>query len=140
MQTSNDSTLPETTPGDIDLITQASQDYIERWYSGDADRMRRCLHPELVKRTIMYDPKQGIWLLRRPTTTPMMVESTREGGGSEIPEAERTYEIIVQDAFRHIACVKVVSRYDGLSPPRKTERPLVHRQRALGTAGRRNRS
>jgi hypothetical protein len=58
----------------------------------------------------MHNPRRATWLLRRPSTAQMMVEFTREGGGSDVPEAERTYEIIVQDVFRHIACVKVVSR------------------------------
>jgi hypothetical protein len=40
----------------------------------------------------------------------MMAEYTQEGGGSDAPEAERTYELTVQAMFRHIACVKLVSR------------------------------
>jgi Putative lumazine-binding len=40
----------------------------------------------------------------------MMAEYTRDGGGSDAPEAERTFELIVQDVFRHIACFKLVSR------------------------------
>jgi hypothetical protein len=101
---------PLPTSEDMDNITQASRDYIEGWYSADAERMRRCLHPDLVKRTVMHDPQQGTWLLRRPSTARMMVEFTQAGGGSDIPKAERTYEIVIQDVFRHIACVKVVSR------------------------------
>ena len=97
-------------PQDIDGITQASRDYIEGWYSADAERMRRCLHPELVKRTLMHDTQQGTWLMRPPSTAEMMVEFTRQGGSSNVPEVERTYEITIQDVFRHIACVQVVSR------------------------------
>lgn len=97
-------------PEDIDGITQASRDYIEGWYSGDAERMRRCLHPELVKRTLMYDVGGGTWLLRPPSTAEMMVQFTGRGGGSDVPEAERTIEITIRDVFRHIACVQVVSR------------------------------
>jgi len=99
------------TSHDIDLITQTSRDYIEAWYSADAERMRRCLHPDLVKRTLLYDPEKETWLLRRPSNAEMMVEFTGKGGGSDTPEVERTYEIIIQDVFRHIACVKVISRY-----------------------------
>jgi hypothetical protein len=97
-------------PEDIDGITQASRDYIEGWYSGDAERMRRGLHPELVKRTLMYDAGGGTWLLRPPSTAGMMVQFTGRGGGSDVPEAERTIEITIRDVFRHIACVQVVSR------------------------------
>jgi Putative lumazine-binding len=52
----------------------------------------------------------GTWLLRRPTTAEIMVKLTEQGGGSDVPEAERTVEITIQDVFRHIATVKVVSR------------------------------
>lgn len=97
------------TPEDIEGIIQASQDYAEGWFTADGERMRRCLHPDLVKRTIMRDPRQGIWELRRPADAQMMVAFTQEGGGSDAPESERTYEITILDVFRHIATVKVLS-------------------------------
>ena len=106
MQVSNKIPLPE----DIEGITQASRDYIEGWYSADAERMQRALHPELVKRTLMHDEQQDTWLLRQPTTAEGMVEHTRDGGGSWVPEPERTFEIVILDVFRHIASVKVISR------------------------------
>jgi len=103
--------MTEPTSQDIDLITQTSRDYIEGWYTADAERMRRGLHPELIKRTLIYDPEKEARLLRHPSNAEMMVEFTRQGGGSAIPEAERTYEIIIQDVCRQIACVKVNSQY-----------------------------
>jgi hypothetical protein len=33
-------------------IRQAAVDYIEGWYTGDADRMERALHPDLAKRRV----------------------------------------------------------------------------------------
>jgi hypothetical protein len=39
----------------------------------------------------------------------MMVAFTQEGGGSDAPESEKTYEITVLDVFRHIATAKVLS-------------------------------
>jgi hypothetical protein len=50
----------------MDLITQASRDHMEGWYSADAERMQRCLHPELVKRTLLSDPEKETWQLRHP--------------------------------------------------------------------------
>jgi hypothetical protein len=99
------------TPEDVDLITQTSQDYIEGWFTANAERMRSCLHPDLIKRTLIHDPAKETWLLYRPSNAHMMVEFTRKGGGSDLPDSERTYEIIIQDVFRHIACVKVISRF-----------------------------
>jgi hypothetical protein len=97
-------------PEDIEGLTQASRDYIEGWYSADAERMQRALHPDLVKRTLMYDEQKDAWQLRLPTTADAMVEHTRSGGGSWVPEHERTYEIVILEVFRHIASVKVISR------------------------------
>jgi len=97
------------TPDDIEGITQASRDYAEGWFTADGERMQRCLHPDLVKRTIMRDPKRGRWKLRRPLDAQMMVGYTLEGGGSDAPESEKTYEITILDVFRHIATVKVLS-------------------------------
>ena len=97
------------TPEDIDGITEASRDYAEGWFTADGERMRRCLHPDLVKRTLMRDPQRGTWELRRPSDAQMVVSFTQEGGGSDAPESERTYEITILDVFRHIATVKVLS-------------------------------
>lgn len=97
------------TAEDIEAIAEASRDYIEGWYNAQPEQMARCLHPDLVKRTIEREPGNGTWRLRYPTNAQMMVKYTEEGGGSEVPEPERTYEIIILDVFRHIASVKVLS-------------------------------
>jgi hypothetical protein len=87
---------------------QASRDYVEGWYEADPERMARALHPDLVKRTVGFDEEEE-WRLLRPSTAKMMVGFTREGGGSAVPEAERIYDISIQDTFRHIACVRALS-------------------------------
>ena len=38
-----------------DQITAAALDYVEGWFDGDADRMRRALHPDLAKRRLRAD-------------------------------------------------------------------------------------
>lgn len=91
---------------DLDAITRASADYIEGWYTGDGERMRRCLHPELAKRTVVEDPP-GTWCVRHLTAS-AMVAATKKGNGTRIPETERTHQITVLDVFGNIACVKVV--------------------------------
>lgn len=94
---------------DIEAIIQSSKDYIEGWYNGDSERMRRCLHPDLVKRTITRHSPEEPWGLNPPTNAEKLVEYTREEGGTAIPEDERISEITILDAFRHIASVKVLS-------------------------------
>lgn len=96
-------------PDDINGITQSCLDYAEGWYNADAERMQRCLHPQLVKRTLMRDPHTRLWMLRRPADAEMMVAFTQQGGGSAVPESQRIYEVMIHDIFRHLACAKVVT-------------------------------
>ena len=96
-------------PEDVGAITAVARDYIEGWLDGDEARMRRCLHPELVKRTIYRDPATGDWRLGHPADAEMMVGWTRAGEGRTAVAKERTFEITVDDVFRHIAAVRVLS-------------------------------
>lgn len=90
-------------------IMQASRDYVEGWYEADPERMARALHPDLVKRSVGLDGDSGGWRLLRTSTAEMMVDFTREGGDSAVPEAGRIYDLSIQDSFRHIACVRALS-------------------------------
>lgn len=109
MEQSMDAGGPIPRQEDFDAIWQATLDYIEGWYNADAERMRRCLHPDLVKRTIEWDKDQGGLQLRHPTTVDMLVGFTEEGRGTEVPEPERLYQVTIVDIFRHIVMVKCVS-------------------------------
>ncbi len=101
--------VPPATPEDIQAITEVSRDYTEGWFTADAERMQRALHPALVKRTIWHDLHDDAWKVGRTLTAEAMVGFTREGGGSTHPESEKVFEIEVLDALRHIATVKVSS-------------------------------
>jgi ketosteroid isomerase-like protein len=43
-------TIASVARTDEDLITETVLDYFEGWFEGDAARMERALHPDLVKR------------------------------------------------------------------------------------------
>ncbi|MDX2438456.1 MAG: nuclear transport factor 2 family protein [Acidobacteriota bacterium] len=47
-------------PDDEAAIKATALDYLEGWYSGDAERMERALHPDLAKRIVRVDP-EGRW-------------------------------------------------------------------------------
>jgi Putative lumazine-binding len=102
-----DVSLP--TQEDYDAVVRSVKDYAEGWYDGDPERMRRCLHPDLTKRTIEPGSEPGTWKLRRPITFDRMVDATKQGGGSEVPKPQRRYQIDVLDLFRHIAIARCVS-------------------------------
>lgn len=94
--------LPNTaSQEDLEGIQQAALDYIEGWYEGDAERMDRSLHPELIKRKILQD---------RLSTLGQddMVELTQSGGGKAFP-GDKKNTITILDVYFEIATVKVES-------------------------------
>jgi len=96
-------------PEDLEAINAVARDYVEGWFDGDEARIRRCLHPELVKRTIYRDPATGDWRLGRPADAEMMVGWTRAGEGRTADARERAFEIVIDKVFRHVASVSVLS-------------------------------
>ena len=88
-------------PEDREKILASARDYIESWLDGDAERMARCLHPQLVKReSLEADPSV------ETITRDQMVQWTGEGEGKNL---ERPYEVSILDAFGDIATVRVFS-------------------------------
>ncbi|HEX5963923.1 MAG TPA: nuclear transport factor 2 family protein, partial [Gemmatimonadales bacterium] len=43
------------TAADSSAIRATALDYVEGWYDGNAERMSRAVHPELVKRIVVSD-------------------------------------------------------------------------------------
>jgi len=83
-------------------IVQSCLDYFEGWYDGDASRMARALHPELVKRS----PREGAL---DNTSAQWMIEATARGAGKRDDPAERRLEITVEHTYGAIANVTVMS-------------------------------
>lgn len=86
---------------DTEQIEAAAADYIEGWYSGDVDRMDRCLHRNLVKRIPISASGQ-----LRMVTKARMVELTA-GGGGESPNPD--FETVVYEISGDIATARVRS-------------------------------
>ena len=80
-------------------IVATALDYFEGWFDGDAERIDRALHPELVKR----GPK-------RVVTKEQMVAWTAEGEGkAEDPGPGRRIDVTVVDVHANIASAVVHS-------------------------------
>jgi hypothetical protein len=94
------------TPADSAGIRQAALDYIEGWWAGDAARMGRALHPELVKRILVRDPESDReWIDTMGATR--LVAGTRAGYGREVPAAERRQEVRILDIFGNAAVARI---------------------------------
>lgn len=82
-----------------DIIALTVFDYINGWYSGDAQQMERALHPDLAKRIVKGDQLDNMSALR-------LVQLVRAGGGTATPEAERVREVVILDVTGDMASVK----------------------------------
>ena len=96
------------TANDDDAIKKTALDYIEGWYSGDAMRMERALHPELAKRMISTDPKTGRSQFNHMGAM-TLVQRTREGIGKKIPQDRQSKEVTILDRYNNAAVVKIVA-------------------------------
>jgi hypothetical protein len=96
----------QASAADIEAIKQAVKDYTEGWYEGNAERMERCLHPNLAKREVKVHAKTGRNALGLLSAT-LMTEMTRAGGGKETPPEKRQKKITIFDIWQNMASVKV---------------------------------
>ena len=88
---------------DSQAIHTAALNYIEGWYQGDAERMRRALSHHLAKRRIVSADE--IWHV----DVSWMIQATEEGRG-RIPDPSRgRREVTVLDQTQTMATVKIVS-------------------------------
>lgn len=97
------------TSEDEEAIRATALDYIEGWYTGDAERMERALHPDLAKRMVFTDPASGESQLNDMGAGDL-VGSTRAGYGKQTPESERRMDVTVLDVYENVASVKVVAK------------------------------
>ena len=92
---------------DSAAIRAAALDYVEGWYEGNADRMARALHPELVKRIVVRDTTTGKSMVQGMGAS-VLVNSTRHGYGKETPKDRQQKEVTILDIFGNAASAKAV--------------------------------
>jgi Putative lumazine-binding len=101
--------VPQTSASnDDEAIRKTALDYIEGWYTGDAARMERALHPELAKRMISTDSKTGRSQFNHMGAM-TLVQRTREGIGKKIPQDRQLKEVTILDRYNNAAVVKIVA-------------------------------
>jgi len=88
-------------------IKATALDYAEGWYAGDADRMARALHPELVKRILVSDTVSGKAFVQTMGFS-ALVNGTRRGFGKSTPAARQQKDVTVLDVFGNAAIAKIV--------------------------------
>lgn len=83
-----------------ELITRTVLDYYEGWFDGDAARMERALHADLVKRRPGDDHAASLGI----TTSERMVELTELGEG-KADASDRRVDVEIEDVYEDIASV-----------------------------------
>ena len=105
---------------DSAAIRQAALDYIDGYYTADAARMERALHPQLVKRIVRdVEGERRI----SEMTAQQLIEGTAAGWGARVPAEVRRTDVAILDIFRNVAAVRVdahdwidymqIARFDG---------------------------
>ena len=95
------------TASESEALKAVALDYIEGYYTGDAARMERALHPELAKRIVNSDGSGHDSLGQMSAMT--LVNATRAGGGKNTPADKQQKDVTVLDVFENAAVVKVVA-------------------------------
>jgi hypothetical protein len=91
---------------DSAAIRATALDYAEGWYTGDAARMERALHPELAKRIVRTNAEGRSRLDQMSALT--LINNVRGGGGTRTPAAQQQKDVTILDIFGNAASVKVV--------------------------------
>jgi hypothetical protein len=95
------------TAADAAAIRATVLDYAEGWYAGDADRMARALHPELVKRILVSDTATSQSFVQTMGAS-ALVNGTRHGYGKSTPADRQQKDVTVLDVFGNAAVAKAV--------------------------------
>ena len=82
-------------------IRQVVLDYYEGWWSGDATRMERALHPNLAKHGLMPDPRS-----LDEVTAASMIDLTARGAGRK-HAGDTIAELVFYEIDDRMASVKV---------------------------------
>jgi len=84
-----------------DAVRSVVMDYVEGWFEGDAGRMKRALHPELVKRCrgIEGDDPDALETLSARD----MIDATADGEGCREDAADRRIEVRIDHLSGGIA-------------------------------------
>jgi hypothetical protein len=85
-------------------IRQAALNYLEGLYEGDAARVERALHPDLVKRR--PESRGGKSRLNEMTAS-QLIDFARNGTGTRTPVERRRAEVRILDVYKDSATVRV---------------------------------
>jgi hypothetical protein len=99
--------LQAQSAADSAAIRSTALDYVEGWYDGNAQRMARALHPELVKRIVVSDTSTKQSVLQTMGAS-ALVNGARHGYGKSTPKDRQQKDVSILDIFGNAASAKAV--------------------------------
>ena len=97
------SQLQAQTAADSAAIRATALDYIDGWYTNNAARMERALHPKLAKRMVWADSTGKSHLV--DLTALELIQGTR--AHPPVPQSERRKDVQILSAFGNAAVVRI---------------------------------
>ena len=97
--------LRAQTAADSAAIRATALDYAEGWYEGNAERMGRAVHPELVKRIVVADTATGKSTIQNMGSS-ALVNGTRRGFGKGTPKDRQQKDVRILDIFGDVASAR----------------------------------
>ena len=101
----NAASAPAQTAADSSAIVATALDYIDGFYTSDAARMERALHPELAKR-IVGDPAGPESRLQNMSAQ-QLIDTTAGGGAARIPDDAKKEDVSILDIYNNMASVRI---------------------------------
>jgi hypothetical protein len=95
--------LGAQTAADSAAIRATALDYIDGWYTNNADRMERAVHPKLAKRMVWADSAGKSHLV--DLTALELIQGTK--AHPPVPAAERRKDVKLLSAFGNAAVVRI---------------------------------
>ena len=89
-----------------DAITETALNYLEGWFTGDAERMDKALHPDLVKRAVGEDRQSGEVKIMFPATKERMVQMAGNKPKDKRPKEEWGIEVKILEVYKYSASVR----------------------------------
>jgi hypothetical protein len=101
----NAASAPAQTAADSSAIVATALDYIDGFYTSDAARMERALHPDLAKR-IVVDPAGPESRLQNMSAQ-QLIDATAGAGAARIPDDAKKKDVSILDIYNNIAAVRI---------------------------------
>ena len=94
-------------PQDSAAIRATALNYVEGWYEGNAERMAKAVHPQLIKRIVgpNKDYRKNELILSEMNYD-QLLDGTKKGFGKRIPNERQIKSITILSIYNNSASVK----------------------------------